>query len=656
MLRAGNREADWMGGGRHEGEAHHRRGSLAALSIAALGIVFGAIGTSPLYALSQLMFHTGVDEATRDVPGALSLVVWTITLIVALKYAILMLRAENDGEGGVFALYGLIHPYKRRGARFLLWALMLGAGLLFGDGMLTPAISVLAAVEGLEVAAPQLAGAVVPITVVLLGIVFALQSRGTAGIGAIFGPIMLIWFIVIAVLGALQIAAHPEILAALDPRRGALFLWHCGGWRIMLILGALILVVSGAEAMYADLGHFGARPIRLAWFLVVYPAVLLNYLGQGAFLMHGGTVIGDTLFFSIVPPAMALPMVGLATLATVIASQALISGVFTLAVQAIRLGLFPRLLIRHTHHDNPGHVYVPFANAALCAGCVLLVVLFGSSPALGAAYGLTVAGVMAMTIAGVIPVARWVWSWPISLIVIVWGGFGALSALFLAATLLTIGRGGWVPLAIGAACFGIMTTWQWGRKATFAAYSARPAMTMAELVRLHREAPSFIERNAVLMAPKPIRDISDRAPALMRLIWERSGLLPRNLLFVEVTHRKTAYIHEARCDVTVFAADPALGNIASVEVKFGFMEEPNVERVLADMARHARIALPTDPRHWIVHVSHENLLPARGMGRLACLRLALFGLLRRMSQPAYYYYGLGDEVQLSAEIMPVRVR
>ena len=656
MLRAGNREADWMGGVRHEGEAHHRRGSLPALSIAALGIVFGAIGTSPLYALSQLMFHTGVDEATRDVPGALSLVVWTITLIVALKYAILMLRAENDGEGGVFALYGLIHPYKRRGARFLLWALMLGAGLLFGDGMLTPAISVLAAVEGLEVAAPQLAGAVVPITVVLLGIVFALQSRGTAGIGAIFGPIMLIWFIVIAVLGALQIAAHPEILAALDPRRGALFLWHCGGWRIMLILGALILVVSGAEAMYADLGHFGARPIRLAWFLVVYPAVLLNYLGQGAFLMHGGTVIGDTLFFSIVPPAMALPMVGLATLATVIASQALISGVFTLAVQAIRLGLFPRLLIRHTHHDNPGHVYVPFANAALCAGCVLLVVLFGSSPALGAAYGLTVAGVMAMTIAGVIPVARWVWSWPISLIVIVWGGFGALSALFLAATLLTIGQGGWVPLAIGAACFGIMTTWQWGRKATFAAYSARPAMTMAELVRLHREAPSFIERNAVLMAPKPIRDISDRAPALMRLIWERSGLLPRNLLFVEVTHRKTAYIHEARCDVTVFAADPALGNIASVEVKFGFMEEPNVERVLADMARHARIALPTDPRHWIVHVSHENLLPARGMGRLACLRLALFGLLRRMSQPAYYYYGLGDEVQLSAEIMPVRVR
>lgn len=642
--------------GHHDVAGHHRKGGIAALSVAALGIVFGAIGTSPLYALDQLMFHAGVPEAARDVPGALSLVVWTITLVVAVKYAILLLRAENDGEGGVFALYGLVHPYKRRGAQGLLWALMLGAGLLFGDGMLTPAISILAAVEGLEVAAPQLAGAVVPLTLVLIGVVFALQSRGTAGIGAVFGPIMLVWFTAIAVLGAAQVAAHPDILAALDPRRGAAFLWHCGGWQTLLALAALILVVSGAEAMYADLGHFGAPPIRLAWFLVVYPALLLNYLGQGAFIMAGGTVVGDNLFFSIVPPGMALPMVGLATIATVIASQALISGVFTLAVQAIRLGLFPRLSIQHTHHDNAGHVYVPFANAMLCAGCILLILLFGSSAALGAAYGLTVAGVMAITVAGIIPVARWTWSWPKPAIAIVWGGFGALSALFVAATLLNIARGGWVPLAIGSACFGIMTTWQWGRKATFAAYSARPAMTMADLVRMHREAPAFIERNAVLMAPKPIREPTDRAPALMRLLWERYGLLPRNLLFVEVTHRKTAYIHEARCEVTVFARDPVLGNIASVEVKFGFMEEPNVERVLEEMARHAEIDLPTDHKQWIVHVSQENLLPSRGMNALARLRFALFGVLRRLSQPAYYYYGLGDEVQLSAEIMPVRVR
>ena len=396
--------------------------------------------------------------------------------------------------------------------------------------------------------------------------------------------------------------------------------------------------------------------VRLAWFVVVYPALLLNYLGQGAFVMGGGKVLGNNLFFSMVPPGLALPTVGLAALATVIASQALISGVFTLAVQAIRLGLSPRLAIRHTHHDHAGQVYVPFVNAALYIGCMLLVLLFGSSSAMGAAYGLAVAGVMAITTVAMVPVARWIWGWRRWLIWLVWGGFGTLSLLFLGAAMLNVLNGGWVPLAIAVVVFVVMLTWQWGRKATFAAYSARPAMTMEELVRMHRASSIFIERNAVVMAPKPIREIGDRAPALMRLLWERYGLLPRNLLFVEVTHRKTAYIHEARCEVTVFARDAALGSIVSVELKFGFMEEPNVERVLEEMARHEEIDLPTDRRKWIVHVSHENLLPSRGMGRFGRWRLGLFGLLRRVSQPAYYYYGLGDEVQLSAEIMPVRVR
>jgi KUP system potassium uptake protein len=637
-------------------EGHTRRGGLAALSVAALGIVFGAIGTSPLYALDQLLFHAGVTEAPRDVTGVLSLVVWTITLIVAVKYALLVLRAENDGEGGVFALYGLVHPYKRRGAKVVLWALMLGAGLLFGDGMLTPAISVLAAMEGLEVAAPAMAGWVVPGTIALLTLVFAFQWRGTAGIGAVFGPITMVWFVVIAGLGAMQISQHPEILAALDPRQGIAFLVRSGGWQMVLALGALILVVSGSEAMYADLGHFGARPIRVAWFALVYPALLLNYLGQGAFVLGGGVVVGDNLFFSIVPEGMGLAMVALATVVTVIASQALISGVFTLTVQAIRLGLFPRLLIRHTHQAHVGQVYVPVVNAAMYVGCVLLVFMFGSSHALGPAYGLTVAGVMAVTTLGMVPVARWNWGWWRAAIIVVWGGFALIALLFLLATLLDVRSGGWVPLVIAVGGLVVMLTWQWGRKATFAAYSARPAMTMEELVRMHRDGHRFIERNAVLMAPKPIRASGDRAPALMRLLWERYGLLPRNLLFVEVTHRKTAYIHEARCEVTVFARDPVLGSVVSVEVKFGYMEEPNVERVLEEMARHAEIDLPTDRRQWIVHVSHENLLPSRGMGGLGRFRLGLFGLLRRISQPAYYYYGLGDEVQLSAEIMPVRVR
>ena len=637
-------------------KSHAPHGSLAGLSIAAIGIVYGDIGTSPLYAVNQIFFHSGLAPEHRDVLGGISLVIWTITVIVAIKYALLVLRAQNDGEGGVFALYGLLHPYKRRGTRLLLWSLMLGAGLLFGDGIITPAISVLSAVEGLEIATPAFAGAIVPITVALLTLLFALQYKGTSGIGAVFGPILLVWFAVIAVLGLGQIQLHPEILAAFNPLHGLRFLRQAGTLETLLVLGALMLVVTGGEAMYADLGHFGARPIRLSWFLVVYPALLLNYLGQGAYLLGDRPVFNDNLFFSMVPSAMVIPMVVLATMATVIASQALISGAFTLATQAIRLGLFPRLTIRHTHHAHAGQVYVPLINWMLYAGCVLLVVLFGSSANLGAAYGLAVAGVMVITSLAMVPVARHEWGWKTPAIVIVWGALTIINGVFLLANTLKFIEGGFVPLGIGGLIFVIMLTWQWGRKATAAAYSARPAMTMAELVELHRASPNFVERNALVMAPKPVRELSGRAPALMRLLWERHGLLARNLIFVEVTHRKTPYIHEDRCDVTVFDRDPARGSVIGVEIRFGFMEEPNVERALEERARHREIDLPADPHRWIVHVSHEHLLPSRAMGRLARIRLRLFVLLRQMSQPSYYYYGLGDEVQLSAEIMPVRVR
>jgi KUP system potassium uptake protein len=635
---------------------HRPHGSLAGLSIAALGIVYGDIGTSPLYAVNQIFFHSGLTPAQRDVPGGISLVIWTLTIIVAFKYAVLVLRAQNDGEGGVFALYGLLHPFKRRGARLMLWSLMLGAGLLFGDGIITPAISVLSAVEGLGIATPAFDSLVVPITIALLTLLFALQHKGTAGIGAVFGPILLIWFAVIAALGVVQVAAHPAILSAFNPLLGLRFLGQAGAWDTLLVLGALMLVVTGGEAMYADLGHFGARPIRLSWFAVVYPALLLNYLGQGAFLLGGAPVADDNLFFSLVPHAMLLPMVGLATIATIIASQALISGAFTLAVQAVRLGLFPRLSIRHTHHAHAGQVYVPLVNWLLYAGCVLLVALFGSSSSLGAAYGLAVAGVMVITSVAMARVARTEWQWSTPRILLVWGGLTLVNGVFLVANCLKFLEGGFVPLGVGLVIFVVMLTWQWGRKATFAAYSARPAMTMGELVRLHRGCTHFMERNAVLMTPKPVREMTDRAPALLRLLWERYGVLPRNLFFVEVTHRKTPYIHEERCAVTVFQRDRERGSIVGVELRFGFMEEPNVERMLEELVRHREIDLPTDPRAWIVHVSHEHLLPARSMKLLKRLRLGLFLLLRQMSQPAYYYYGLGDEVQLSAEIMPVRLR
>jgi KUP system potassium uptake protein len=637
--------------------AHAPRGGLATLTVGALGVVYGDIGTSPLYAIDQIFFGpAGVPATPANVLGAISLAIWTITLIVAIKYAALVLRAQNDGEGGVFALYGLLHRHKNRGARVLLWALMLGAGLLLGDGMITPAISVLSAVEGLDVVTPAFAPCVGPITIVLLTGLFAIQYKGASGIGFVFGPLLVVWFFVIAALGAIAIARAPAILRAFDPLFGLTFLLRAGPREALLILSAMMLVVTGGEAMYADLGHFGARPIRIGWFAVVFPALLLNYLGQGAYLLGGASAAGGKLFYALAPAPLVLPLVVLATLATVVASQALISGAFSLTSQAIGLGLFPRLAVKHTHRAHAGQIYIGFVNWGVYLGCVALVLGFGSSSALAAAYGLAVAGVMLITSLAMVAIARREWGWGAARTALVWWPLTALNGAFLIASSVKFLEGGFVPLSVGAAAFLVMATWRWGRKATFAAYAARPTMTMAELVALHRASPAFIERNALVMAPAPLRHPSDRAPALVQLLWERYGLLPRNLILVEVTHPKVPYVHDSRYRVTVFDRDKTRGGVIGVELRFGFMEDPNVERYLADLARHREIDLPANPRRWIVHVSHENLLPARTMSLFKRLRLRLFLVLRLVSRPAYYAYGLGDEVQLSAEIMPVRVK
>jgi KUP system potassium uptake protein len=636
--------------------SHAPRGSFAGLTIGALGIVYGDIGTSPLYAMDQLFFGRADGAQTpADVLGGVSLVIGTITVIVAIKYAILVLRAQNDGEGGVFALYGLLHEQRKRGTKLLLWALMLGAGLLFGDGIITPSISVLSAVEGLHVATPALGNAVIPVTIGLLTGLFAIQFKGTSGIGIVFGPLLIVWFAAIAVLGVAQIEHHPDILAAFNPVYGLSYLHRAGFFDTLLILGALMLVVTGGEAMYADLGHFGARPIRASWFAVVYPALILNYLGQGAYVLSGAPVVAGKLFYSMVPESLLYPMVLLATVATVIASQALISGAFSLVSQAIRLGLFPRLALLHTHEKHAGQIYVPFVNWALFVGCVLLVLTFRSASALAAAYGLAVSGVMLITSLAMFPVARRIWKWSALATGTVWGLLTAVNASFLFASSLKFLEGGFVPLSVGVAVFLVMTTWRWGRKATFAAYSAKPTMTMAELVALHRNCKVFMERNALVMSPKPLHLPTDRAPALVQMLWERHGILPRNLILVEVKHRKVPYVRDNRYSVTVFDRDHNRGSIIAVELSFGFMEEPNVEHVLEEMARHREIDLPADRRQWIVHASQENLLPARRMGIFKRLRFRLFMFLRLVSQPAYYYYGLGDEMLLSVEIIPVRV-
>ncbi len=634
---------------------HGRQGAIPPLALGALGVVFGSIGTSPLYAM-DLIARVARFRTPEDAIGAASLAIWSLAIVVAIQYPLLVLRAQNDGEGGLFALYGLLHDRRDRRARLLLWILIAGAGLLIGDGMITPAISVLSAVEGLGVAAPGLAPAVIPITLGLLIALFCVQYQGSSNVGSVFGPIVLVWFFVIAALGVAAIAASPKILIAVNPVHALDFLDRAGPYGVLVLLGALMLVVAGGEAMYADVGHFGDAPIRLAWFAVVFPALLLNYLGQSAVLLSGAPVAGDKLFFALGPGWLLMPLVALATAATIIASQSLITGAFSLVSQAIRLGLFPRIDIQHTHHAHEGQVYVPVVNWALLLGCVALVLGFRTSSALAAAYGLAVAGVMVITSIAMIPIARRHWRWSVALIALVWGPLVTVNAAFFAASLLKLMEGGFVPVAVGAAAFALMATWRWGRKATYAAHNAKATLTMSEVVTLHRASRVFLERSAVIMSPRPLRTLADRAPSLIRLIAERTGMLPRNLLFVEVRHTKAPYIHGSRYQVTVFDRSDQRGSVIAVEIAFGFLEEPDVEKALEDLARHKEIDLPTDPHHWIVHVMHDHLLPARRSNVLKRMRLRLFLFLRAVSRPAYSYYGLGDAVQLTIEVIPVRLR
>lgn len=629
---------------------------LLALSLGALGVVYGDIGTSPLYALDIMFFgHKGIPLTPDNILGGISLVIWSLTIIIAIKYAIFVLRADNDGEGGVFALYALLLKFKHRGKFILLGLLLLGAGLLVGDGIITPAISVLSAVEGIAVATPLFGSASIPLTIILLTVLFVFQYKGTGKVGSIFGPILMVWFVVIAYLGALQIIEHPEILKAFNPLYGISFLSQSDVRSGLLVLGALMLVLTGGEAMYAVMGHFGANPIRLTWFALVYPCLLLNYLGQGAFLFKGIARHGDNLFYSLVPSGWLYPMVVLATISTIIASQALISGAFSLTAQSIALGLFPRLRVTHTHHAKMGEVYVPFTNWVLYIGCILLVLIFGSSTALGSAYGLAVAGDMLITTLAMFPIALYLWKWNILETTALFGSIAIINFLFLMANSLKFWEGGFVPLTIGVVVYIIMVTWRWGRKITYAGYSAKPTMPMKDLVQRHREATSYIERTAILMVPAPVHATSERTPTLLQLLWDRNGLLPRNLIFVQVVHPDVPYISDNRYCVWVLEKSDK-GSIVRVEIRFGFMEDPNVENVLKEMVSCHGINLSTDNHQWIVHVANEHLIPSRTMSSLSRVRLALFNVLRYISRPAYYHYGLGDEVQLSSEILPIHVR
>lgn len=639
----------------HDPKSHKKK--LLALSLGALGVVFGDIGTSPLYAINEMFFgHTKNLPVRADVLGGISLVVWALTILISIKYIIFVMRADNDGEGGVFALYGLLDKVSSRAKIIIGGLLIIAAGLLFGDGIITPAISVLSAVEGLSVATRAFDPYIVPITIALLSGLFLIQSKGTASVGKIFGPIVVVWFLSIGFLGLTEVLKTPGIFQVLNPFHGLSFLFTHDLRTVFLTLGAVILVVTGGEAMYADMGHFGRGSIRISWFSLVYPALMLNYLGQGAYLLSEKAVIGGNIFYSMVPGWGLYPMVILATAATVIASQALISGAFSLAAQGISLGLFPFIPVVHTNSEHEGQIYVPFVNWALYIGCILTVLIFRTSGNLAGAYGLAVSGAELVTSIAMIQIARHYWKWSTVGAALLFVPILLIDSTFLTANLIKVLDGGYVPLIIALALLFIMTTWQWGRSRISKTLRDYPEMTVHDLIEIKEKSKAFLPRSIIIMSPELIDSVDDKLPALKQMFWERYGMLPKHLIFLTVAIKKTARVkYEDRFVVAKLFDDEQKGTVISVQVNFGFREDPNVEKVLANLAEHHQIAIDVDPSEWLIHVVHERLIYRDTHSRWDKTRYLLFRYLQRNTYSADYYFGLGRNNNLTVEILPVKI-
>ncbi|MEK7082425.1 MAG: KUP/HAK/KT family potassium transporter [Patescibacteria group bacterium] len=635
-------------------------GSAVFLTIAALGVVYGDIGTSPLYAVNQIFFGYGGLTPTREhVLGAIGLIFWILTIIMSLKYITFVLRADNDGEGGVFALLQFIQDIPWIGIGAVSALLIFAAGLLFGQGIITPAISVLAAVEGLGVARPALQPYIIPLAIAILALLFGFQYKGASKMGSVFGPVVIVWFLAIGALGLSHIAAQPGILSALNPLHGIRLLQEVGPYSVLLIIAGAMLVVTGGEALYADLGHFGRLPIRIGWFSLVYPALILNYLGQGAFLLGGSPVAHGNIFYSMVPPSHLIPMIILATLAAVIASQAFISGAFSLARQAMSLDLLPRLKVIYTHAKHEGQVYLPLVNWILCASTIGVILFFKTSTALAGAYGLAVSGLMLATSIAMIGVAVVHWRWSMTAGIGLFGGFALMEGLFLVANSLRFFQGGFMPVTIGVVLFIVMTAWRWGRRLTSDTYRRYPRMSVSELTRIKSaHKTDTFEKSAIMMSANPVTSLDDPVPPIIQFFWERYHALPRDLIFLTVTIAKQPYIHKNRYRVTVFQnrESGSIGSMASVTVRFGFMEIPDVESILSHLAHQREIHLSADPNQWLIHIMRGRLIPMPGMSIARKISFSIFRTLRNLAGPSYYFYGLGRDLPLSLEMVPIKIK
>ncbi len=623
--------------------SHAPQGKLGALALGALGIVFGDIGTSPLYTLHECTNAAhGVPPTPANVLGVLSLIFWSLTMVVTVKYLTFIMRADNHGEGGILALLALI-PERMRTARSgkIGWAALLvivGAALLYGDGMITPAISVLSAMEGLEVATTALRPVVIPLTCVVLVALFAIQSRGTGGVGKLFGPVMVVWFVTLAGLGLFHVVKNPAVLAALDPTHAVRFFVTHGGHGFM-VLGSVVLAVTGGEALYADMGHFGARPIRLAWIALVMPSLVLNYFGQGA-LMLVDEAARENPFYAMVPAGgWTYALVVLAAMATVIASQALVSGAFSLTHQAVQLGFFPRVTITHTSSEAEGQIYVPEINWGLAIACVALVLTFEHSSRLAAAYGIAVTGTMGITSIIFFEVSRTTWRWPLWKAVPLLVLFLSFDIPFFVANLFKFLDGGYVPILVGAGFFTVMVTWKYGRR-VYAEHVAAVAPPLdAFVATVDTQCYARVPGAGVFMSATP-----NGVPPVMLHQVQRIKVLPETvvLLTVRVTH--VPYMG------TETMTMEALGKgIYRVMAEFGFMDQPDVPRALDEARR--RFDLPLAMPEVTYYLGRETFL-ATSKGKMGRWPETLFAFLSRNAKSATHHFNIPPEqvVELGSQI------
>ncbi len=622
-----------------------RGGTLAKLALGALGVVYGDIGTSPLYSLKECFdgMHS-VPPHPQNVLGVVSLVFWAMTFVVTFKYLSFVMRADNRGEGGILALMALVGQTEttKAGRRALLVMGLFGAALLYGDGVITPAISVLGAVEGVAVAAAPLSHLVVPASVTILILLFVFQKRGTATVGAVFGPIMVLWFITIALLGLRGIAFDPRILWAVNPAHGVRFFAQ-HGWHGFLVLGAVVLCITGGEALYADMGHFGKRPIRVAWLGFAMPALLLNYMGQGALLLHDPTASANP-FYLLAPSWALYPTIAIATLAAIVASQALISGAFSLTRQAVQLGYSPRVTIRHTSHSEIGQIYVPEVNWAVGGATVALVLGFRSSSALAAAYGIAVTGTMMITTLLFHRVARDRWGWsrwhafPVTLL------FLAVDVAFFSANVIKVEEGGWFPLVAGALVFTLFSTWKKGRGFLAEQLAGAGIPLDMFLAEIGRKNPVRVPGTAVFMTG----NVGNVPPVLLHHLKHNKVLHERVILVSLITDEIPSVPEPERVTTRELGS-----GFFQVVAHYGFMETPDVPALLDSLPRRPGVGpkLKILPMETTYFLGRETLLPT-GPSPMATWRKKLFIVMARNAQTASSFFGLPPNrvVEMGAQI------